>query len=215
MDEHMNIEIAELRSQLRSQRRLSLVAGFVALLALLFGVLRGSVDAEEKPQQPIPRYPVLQAERFELVNEKGELLGALKRHSKTGAPILALYDTDGQPRAALCLNEKRHPILDFSDTEGEQRLRLYVDYDQVGRLEMFDDKLNANVDIYGGKLPKLWMRAGSPYTRFQLDVGAKGSTVLLRGDDTDTEVNIGVNEEGKPKLEMWDERRNKVFEDPK
>lgn len=214
-DNEMLASIERLQVELTRQRRRSwacMAVAAVSLLAVLGG--HATMDAQGDARAPVVRHKVLQAELFELVNEKGEILAALKRHSDTGRPIFALYSKDGFPRAYMALNADYHPILGFEDNKQRQRLRMYLNEDFAGQIDMFDEKSNANVEVQAGKQPHLFMRDGSQYTTVELKSGNGGGFLTLKGDDSSM-AHFGLDDKSNPKLELQDKRANTVFEAPK
>ena len=204
-----------LQKEVARQKRRNWACITIAAVALLaaFGGHR-TAGAQGGAGQPVVRHKALQAELFELVNERGEILAALKRHSDTGRPIFALYSKDGFPRAYMALNADYHPILGFEDDKQRQRLRMYLNENFAGQIDMFDEKNNANIEIQAGKQPHLFMRDGSQYTTIELQSGRGGGFLTLKGADSSM-AHFGLDDKSNPKIELHDKRANTVFEAPK
>jgi hypothetical protein len=214
-ENEMLASIERLQVELARQRRRSwacMAIAAVSLLAVLGG--HATMDAQGDARAPVVRHKVLQAERFELVDDKGLLLATLKRHATTKRPTLSLHDNDGHPRAYLALTEDYHPLLGFDDDKRRQRLLVHLNDDFAGQIDMFDEKDNANIEIQAGKQPHLYMRDGSQYTTVELKSGKGGGFLTLKGDDSSM-AHFGLDDKSNPKLELQDKRANTVFEAPK
>ena len=95
------------------------IAGFVGVLvgAAVVGVGVG--------QQEAPVAKVVRAERFEVVDAKGNVPAVLTS-DETGATWLALRDEAGKPRASLNVHRDGNPVLSLSDEAGKTRVLLGV-----------------------------------------------------------------------------------------
>ena len=125
--------------------------GIVVVLALLMGFGGGMVlgqeedggngDADSERAAPPSILDtrklekVVQANKFELVNDKGQVRAVLGLNSE-GEPRLALADASGQIQVALSLetnqraSEEKYPMLRFYDKAG--RVRNEIGLDRAG-----------------------------------------------------------------------------------
>ena len=198
--------------ELRRHRRNTRIAIIVACVALFFSFAQQPVVADEEGEKAVTRHKVLQAELFELVNSKGELIAAMRAHSETGRPIVALYD-DGNPKAGLALNRDGHPILTFQDDKDRQRLRIYLNEEFSGQVDLLDERGVQTVEVKAGIEPQLTMRSGEKKPQVVLASASTGAFLGLRSKAS-SEVFIGIDENEEPSIELWDKQKNHVFDAP-
>ena len=211
-----------MRTITKLERRLDLqkatIAALSLLTALVVTVLLLSphlVSADEKDAEQPPIQEVVKARCFLLIDKDGRTIAALTRHVDSDKPILNFYAADAGPRATLGLNREDHPILSLLDDEGRQRLRMYLNQEYAGQVDMFDVNKHANVEIQAGSYPHLYMRCDAKYGRVFLDTTKNGSMLKLLGEDGDNSVAVGVDSDGEPVLTMKDEQAKEVFRAPK
>ncbi len=116
--------------------------GLALLLAGGYARLRSaSAQAIAPPTTPTPAAAsdVLRARRFELVNDKGDVIGVLNQQK--GLPYLLLADTAGKPRISLAIADQNVPSIAICDTKGAVRAALtYNEQPKTARLLFFNDQ---------------------------------------------------------------------------
>ena len=95
----------------------SLVSAAVALAAAIL-VFPPHSQAAQNAQPP---YPVLRAERFEVVDAQGALRMRLGVE-QSGAANVVVYDPSGRLRLAVGLADDGQPVMGFWDPAGQPRL---------------------------------------------------------------------------------------------
>jgi len=208
-------EYRDLERQLKRQKISTAIVGVVAAIALALNFVgQGVVSAGDKEQPAVIRHPVLQAQRFELVTEKGNLLAVLAQNKNTSRAVFSLVDEKGASRLYLTLTDDNHGLLAFEDDNKRQRMRLYLNDDYAGQIDLFDEKNHGQVEMQGGEFPYMYMRCGTPYGRVLLTTAKDGATLQLKGEDGDNMASIGVDTEGKPALQLQDKDGKSLFKAP-
>jgi hypothetical protein len=111
----------------------ALVAGLVGGSAASWFLIGAPAFALTAP----PLAKVVQAQRFELVDESGRqraVLGPTRR----GDVGLLIADASGQVRAVLTVNGKGEPGLELLDEQGESRASMAVRTGESGTLALRD-----------------------------------------------------------------------------
>jgi hypothetical protein len=104
----------------------SLVSAAVALsVAVLVFPPHSQAAQDPQPGQPAQpaqqAYPVLRAERFEVVDAQGALRMRLGVE-QSGAANVVVYDPSGRMRLAVGLADDGQPVMGFWDPAGQPRL---------------------------------------------------------------------------------------------
>jgi hypothetical protein len=176
----------------------------VVIVAFTAGAVGGAVSGAIAWAQGGPP-KVLRAQRFELVNEKGEARAVLdlsKPVRGNVTPGLVLIDRKGKPRAGFTLGDDDIPALVLFDKNGTERLQVMLRADGRPELNLADAK---------GK----WLRLALVDTP-QLGLGlvdgkrraliAPDAVFFSQGDDPNRgSLELGLGPEGRPSLVLNDE----------
>jgi hypothetical protein len=98
----------------------SLVSAAVALAVAVL-VFPPHSQAAQDAQTAQPPYPVLRAERFEVVDGQGALRMRFGVE-QSGAANVVVYDPSGRMRLAVGLADDGQPVMGFWDPAGQPRL---------------------------------------------------------------------------------------------
>jgi len=157
------------------------IAGFI-------GVLVGAaVVGVATSQQEEVTAKVVRAERFEVVDAKGEVRAVLAVR-EDGTPHLALFDADGQVRAIVAVLPSGTPDLYLCDADGKPRASLAV-WEDGPSLTLRDakGKDRATLELSRDWGPILWLDDAAGKTRLELGLGLPdGNPILSLADKEGT-----------------------------
>lgn len=104
------------------------------------------------------RHRVLQAERFEIVDQDGQARMILSVDD--GCPCMELLDSSGHLRATLYVGPQGEPGLAFGRNTKDINLLLYVDRNGAPQIRLRQTELESHVIIHTVPAPSITLNDG-------------------------------------------------------
>ena len=151
--------------------------------------------------------PVLQAERFEIVEKNGKHRGwlGLTPHGNTS---LGFYDQDGHIAVTLSVTPDRTTGLTLVNKEGNRRAGLELSAGDAPTLELYDKdkKCRVKLAVAEDGEPQVWLYDAKEIPRVAVGVSSDGSATMGIADSNRKEtISFNIEANGNPHLDLTDQ----------
>lgn len=180
-----------------------LIIGVLILLAGFVGCLQQT--------RILSNEQVVRARRFEIVDKKGNVRGAIGADEGDGASYFVLKDREGRNRVQIIVEPSGLAAVALRDEQDRQAIALTLDPDRIAALAAWDRQNNerASLGLAPNGQPSLTLSDEENKERAGLALADDGTPFLTLGNEEEQkQVSLRVpQKQAPPELEFLDRRR--------